>query len=200
MVLKIEAGVAACAGRWEDVLRLTAGLPGHDKMLIDLYVLRSEALGALGRHAEALALAGEPDVNDYWADVQRVNVVCAAIELARGDAGRALDRLRVVVRSTADDRRRLALWMHVASLLAVTVDRIGDHDGAAMLFGFAAAERARLGITLRAAHRPLVDATEAACRAGLGATRFDEMAAAGAAAPWQALVADLGATAFVERP
>ena len=99
------------------MLRLTAGLPGHDKMLIDLYVLRSEALGALGRHAEALALAGEPDVNDYWADVQRVNVVCAAIELARGDAGRALDRLRVVVRSTADDRRRLALWMHVASLL-----------------------------------------------------------------------------------
>jgi hypothetical protein len=200
MARKVEAGVAASAGHWEDVLRHTADLLGTDKVLIDLCLLRGEALGALGRHAEALALAGDPGINDYWADIQRVNVVGAAIELACGDATAAVERLRVVARATAGDDRRLALSMHVAALQAVAVQRNGDDDRAAVLFGFAAGERARLGIALRPAHRPLVDDATAACRAQLGDARFDELAGAGAATTWRDLVADMALPPAVQLP
>ena len=53
-----------------------------------------------------MALAGEPQVNDYWAIVQRVHLVGAAIDLARGDPAAALDRLRLVLAMTAEDARR----------------------------------------------------------------------------------------------
>ncbi|HEX4982645.1 MAG TPA: hypothetical protein VFV63_13150 [Ilumatobacteraceae bacterium] len=85
------------------------------------------------------------------------------------------------------DERRLALAMHVASLLAVTAHDLGQHESAAILFGFAAAEQARLDIVLRLSVRPLAERAREACRTVLGAARFDELAAHGAKSEWRGL-------------
>ena len=191
LALKVEAGVAACAGRWDEVLRLTEQ-PVTDKLRNDLDLLRIEALAALGRFDEAFTLAGEPHLDDYWADKQRIRLIVAAIELVRDDPPAALESLRPVVRSTQLDPRPLALTMHVAALLAATAHRSGHDDEAAMLFGFAAAERERLGISLRLPQRAVVADAAAACRSMLGGSRFDELAASGAATPWPTLVDDVG--------
>jgi predicted ATPase/DNA-binding SARP family transcriptional activator len=187
LVLKVRAGIAASAGQWDEVVRLTDDLPGT-KLDNDLQVVRIEALIALGRFAEALTLTGAPDPFDYWFDVQRVRYLGAVLELARRDAPAALERLRPAVRWTQMDARPLALAMHLAALLAVTMHRLGHDDDAARLFGFAAAERERLRIELRLSYRSLVDEAEAACRSVVGASRCDELAAAGAATPWPRLV------------
>ena len=89
LALKIEAGVAACAGRWDEVLRLTEQ-PVADKVRNDLDILRIEALAALGRFDEASRWPANLRSNDYWADSQRVHLIGAAIELARGDPPAAL--------------------------------------------------------------------------------------------------------------
>ena len=75
--VKIEAGAAACAGHWDEVMRLTETATGFDKSLTDLHLLRSEALGALDRYDDALALAGQPYEDDYQTDIQRAHLVCA---------------------------------------------------------------------------------------------------------------------------
>ena len=85
------------------------------------------------------------------------------------------------------DGRRLAIAMHVASLLAVTAHDLGQHETAAILFGFAAAEQDRLDIVLRLSARPLAERARDACRAALGAARFDELAAQGANTEWRGL-------------
>jgi len=77
--------------------------------------------------------------------------------------------------------------MHVASLLAVTASDLGQHGTAATLFGFAAAEQDRLDMTLRPSVQPLVERAREACRAALGAARFDELAAQGADTEWSDL-------------
>ncbi len=192
LAVKVEAGVAACAGRWDEVLRLTES-PVAAKIQNDLHLLRIEALAARGRFEEALALSGEPHLDDYWADMQRVRLIGAAIELTRGDGPAAVERLREVVRSTQLDPRRLALAMHAAALLAAAVHQCGHEDEAAMLFGFAAAERERLRINLRLPQRALVADAEQACRAALGESRFDELAEAGASTRWCTLVDEVSA-------
>ncbi len=80
-------------------------------------------------------------------------------------------------RLAARDARRVAPRRHRHDL--------GQHETAATLFGFAAAEQDRLDITLRPSVHPLVEAREA-CRAALGAARFDELAAQGANTEWRA--------------
>jgi hypothetical protein len=185
--VKIEAGVAACSGHWDDVVRMTESAIELDEWLSDLNLLRSEALGALGRYDEALAMVQTPQKDGYLVDIQRAQLVCAAIDLARGDAGTAIDRLTVVADMITDDERRLAISMHVASLLAVTATQLGQHETAAIMFGFTAAEQVRLGITLRLSNRLLAETASAACRAALGGERFDEIAAEGAATDWRNL-------------
>jgi hypothetical protein len=192
LALKVAAGVAAAGGRWDEVLRLT-GEPVTGKVVNDLHVLRMEALAAVGRFDEALSLAAEPYLDDYWADMQRICLLRAAIALVRCDAAGALGHLRPVIESTRRDPRPLALAMHVAALLAVTAHRLGHDDDAAKLFGFVAAERQRLLIDVRPGQRAIVDEGASACRSSLGETRFAELAASGAATTWHALV-DASAT------
>jgi hypothetical protein len=168
-------------------MRLTETATGIDKSLTDLHLLRSEALGALDRYDDALALAGQPYEDDYQTDIQRAHLVCAQIDLARGDPGAAFERLIPLADMITRDERRLALAMHVASLLAVTASDLRQHETAATLFGFAAAERERLDITLRPSVQPLVERALEACRATLGPTGFDELAAEGANTEWRRL-------------
>jgi predicted ATPase/DNA-binding SARP family transcriptional activator len=185
--IKIEAGVAACSGRWEDVVRVTEPTRELDEWLNDLSLLRSEALGALGRYDDALAGVRPPEKDGYLVDLQRSQLVCAAIDLARGDAGAAFDRLTMVADMISDDERRLAISMHIASLAAVTATQLGQHETAAIMFGFAAAEQQRLDISLRPSNRSLVESATAACREALGAARFDAIAADGASTEWRKL-------------
>ncbi len=192
-LIKVAAGIAACAGRCHEVLRLTDDLSGPDKALNDTTVLRIEALGSLGRYDEALALSGEPTVNDYWVDVQRVGYFGAAIDLSRGEPAAARDRLDLIARMLADDGRTLAMAMHLAALLAATLHPLGRLDDAARLLGFADSECARLSIGLRRSCQPLVDGAARACRVRLGRTRYDELVAAGAATPWPTLASAVGA-------
>ena len=192
---KIAAGAAACAGHWDEVMRLTETATGFDKSLTDIRLLRSEALGALDRYDDALALARQPYEDDYQIDIQRAHLVCATIDLAREDPGAAFERLIMLADMITRDERRLALAMHVASLLAVTASDLGQHGTAATLFGFAAAEQNRLDITLRPSVQPLVERAREACRAALGAARFDELAAQGANTEWSDLPTVDGASA-----
>ncbi|HEX4982644.1 MAG TPA: hypothetical protein VFV63_13145 [Ilumatobacteraceae bacterium] len=48
---KIAAGAAACAGHWDEVVRLTETATGFDKSLTDIRLFRSEALGRAAHHA-----------------------------------------------------------------------------------------------------------------------------------------------------
>ena len=185
--LKIEAGAAACAGHWDEVLRLTETPTGFDKSLTDLRLLRSEALCALGRYDDAFTLARQPYEDDYPTDIQRAHLVCASIDVARAHPGAAFERLLTLAELISRDERRLALAMHVASLLAVTVSDLGQHETAATLFGFAGAEQNRLDIALRLSVQPLVQRALEASRAALGAARFDELAAQGANTEWRDL-------------
>ena len=99
----------------------------------------------------------------------------------------AFDRLATLADMITGDERRLAMAMHVASLLAVTANQLDQRQTAAILFGFSASERERLDISLRHSHRPLAESATAACRAVLGAMRFDQLAAEGANTPWRDL-------------
>lgn len=87
----------------------------------------------------------------------------------------------------ARDGRRLAVGMHVASLLAVAAHDLEQHETAAVLFGYAVAEQERLDIVLRLSNRPLEERALAECRTALGDDRFEELAAQGADAPWRDL-------------
>ena len=186
--VKIQAGVAACAGEWDQVVRLTENPTGFDESsLSDLHLLRSEALGALGRYDDAIAVLQPHQTNDYKTYIQQAQLVCTPIDLARGDPTAAFDQLATLVDMITGDERRLAIVMHVASLLAITANDLGQHETAAVLFGFAAAEQDRLDITLRLSHRSLAESAFAACCEALGRARFDELVSQGANSEWRGL-------------
>ncbi len=186
--VKIEAGLAACAGEWDQVVLLTENPTGFDESsLSDLHLLRSEALGALGRYDDAIAVLQPHQTNDYKTYIQQAHLVCTPIDLARGDPTAAFDRLATLADMITGDDRRLAIAMHVAALLAVTANDLGQYETAAVLFGFAAAEQDRLHISLRLSHRALAESAFAACRAALGGPRFSDLAAQGANTEWRGL-------------
>ena len=81
--VKIAAGAAACAGHWDEVMRLTETATGFDKSLTDIRLLRSEALGALDRHDDALALARQPYEDDYVIDIQHAPIWSAPRSISR---------------------------------------------------------------------------------------------------------------------
>ena len=179
---KIEAGVAARAGRWDDVVQIAEVGLGHDQVTdTQLRLFQAEALGALGRHDDALTALRplDPDVLGYL--IRFADLVHASIDLRRGDTRSAAARLTAMADEVTRDGRRLAIGVQIASLLAVAAHDLGQHETAAILFGHAAHEQARLDITLRPSDRPLADAALEACRSALGADRFDELAGQGAA-------------------
>jgi predicted ATPase/DNA-binding CsgD family transcriptional regulator len=183
--VKIQAGVAAFAGRWDDVMRLTENYADfNDVIRRDLRVLRSEALGVLGHTDDAIAVIPQLDANDDATYVRGVHLVRAPIDLARGDLSAALQRLAVLGDMIDRDDRRLAITMQVAAFLAVAAHHLEQHETAATLFGFSAGERARLDIMLRPSVRPLNEQTQQTCRAVLGDQRFDELAELGVAKQW----------------
>jgi predicted ATPase/DNA-binding SARP family transcriptional activator len=183
--VKIQAGVAACAGQWDEVVRLTDNYAQFDEAPRgDLRLLRSEALGALGRTDEALTVIPPLGVDDYASYIRDVHMVIAPIDLAREDVAAALHRLTVLGDMISRDGRRLAIAMQVAAFLAVAAHDLEQDETAAILFGFAAGERARLDIVLRPSVRPLVERALDACHAALGGERFDELAEIGAGKEW----------------
>jgi hypothetical protein len=141
----------------------------------------------VGRHDEALAVLATVDPDSYERRRRFADRIHAAIDLRRGEPGVAAERLTVLADEITQDGRRLAAGMHVASLLGVAAHDLGQCEIAAVLFGHAAAERARLDIVLRASDRPLVDAAFAGCRQALGRERYDQLAARGAETEWSDL-------------
>ena len=114
VAVKVEAGVAACAGQWDQVVRLTENATGYnDWYLGDVHLLCSEAFGALGRYDDAIAVIEPHQTKDYPTYVQQVDLVLAPIELARGDPAAALARLNTLADVITRDGRRLAIAMHV---------------------------------------------------------------------------------------
>lgn len=190
MAGKIQAAVAAATGQWEEVLRVTQSSANLGEVFAvtgELRVLECEALGALGRPDDAAAALPPLDPNDYPDWVRTVHLVLAPIDLQRGLTLEALARLEIVVDNISRDGRRLALEMHTASLLAIAANDLAQYETAAVLFGFAAAERDRLRIALRPSVRPLDERAIETCRAALGPERFDERARVGAATDWKDL-------------
>lgn len=185
---KITAGVAACDGRWDDVVAICTGAVDLDPMLdASVCTLHAEALGVLGRHDEALALLSTLEPDSFEKRRFFVDLVNAAIDLRRREPEAAAERLMVLADRIARDGRRLAVGMHVASLLAVAAHDLGQHETAAVLFGYAVAEQERLDIVLRLSNRPLEERALAEGRAALGDDRFEELAAQGADTPWRDL-------------
>lgn len=185
MVVKIRAGVAACAERWEEVVRLTEGYANFAEATQgDVRLLRCEALGALGSPEDAVALIPPPDADNYVNFIRHVHLVLAPIDLARGDLAEALHRLALLGDIIDRDDRRLAIAMPVAALLAVAAHSLGQNETAAVLFGFSAGERARLDIVLRPSMRPLVERAHQTSRVAIGDERFDELTGVGAALQW----------------
>ena len=74
MARKVEAGVAASAGEWADVLRCTADLPVTDKAAdrpVPCCAAKPSARSAAT--TKRSPSPAHPHINDYWADIQRVN-------------------------------------------------------------------------------------------------------------------------------
>lgn len=185
---KIEAGVAALAGRWDDVVRIAEAaydLEPTNESAVRL--MWAEALGALGRHEDALAVLAplDPDALGYY--FYFADLVHAAIDLRRHEPWAAALRLTVLAEEIGHQGERLAIGMQVASLLAVAAHDLGQHETAAILSGYAASEQQRLDITLRPSDRLLAAEAIESCRAELGAQRFDELAAGGASTEWNDL-------------
>jgi predicted ATPase/DNA-binding SARP family transcriptional activator len=185
---KINAGVAACEGRWDDVVRLTAGADRTSPMAdASRHTLRAEALAVLGRHDEALAVLATIDPDTYERHRRYTDRVHASIDLRRREPRPAAERLTALADEIARDGRRLAAGMHVASLLAVAAHDLDQHETAATLFGYAASEQRRLDIVLRPSDRPLAERATAGCQRELGAERYGDLAAQGASSGWHDL-------------
>jgi predicted ATPase/DNA-binding SARP family transcriptional activator len=186
--IKIETGVAALAGRWEDVVRIAEAAGDLEPMYESaVRLVWAEALGALGRHEDALAVLAplDPDAVGYY--FYFADLVHAAIDLRRHEPRAAARRLGALADEVGHQTERLAIGMQVAALLAVAAHDLGRHEVAALLFGYAAAEQQRLDITLRASDRPLAAQAIESCRVALGPQRFDELAAEGAGTGWSDL-------------
>ena len=185
---KVEAGVAARAGRWADVVDI-AETAGDLDPVMDAAVglLHAEALGALGRFDEALLTLTSLDRDGLGYYARFVDLVHASTDLRRHEPRAAADRLGTMVEDIAGDGRRLAVGAQVAALLGVAAHGLGRHETAAILLGHADAEQRRLDITLRPSDRPLAEQAIEACRTELGAQRFDVLAAQGARTAWHDL-------------
>jgi predicted ATPase len=77
-----------------------------------------------------------------------------------------------------DDSEGIALCL---SMHAMVAGQMGDHEGAAVAIGAADEQRRRAGISVWPILRPLLDAATEEVRAELGADRFRDVAARGAA-------------------
>jgi hypothetical protein len=177
----IKAMVAATTGRWDDVVRLAAVPDELDQFTeFAIRTAQIEALIALGRAHEASEVLrqvkADSEEQGTW-----MGFLEAPIDLATGNPTAAVEALRPLVESIGRDPRRLATSVPAASMLAVGASDLGQHETAAVLFGFSIAERQRLDITLRLVDRPFAERAIAACRAELGDERFEELAAEGAA-------------------
>ena len=184
---KIEAGVAAGEGRWDDVVRIARSAHGLDaRSEAGLGLLHAEALAALGRLDEARVVLDQLHPNS--ADSRRsAYLVGASIDLRRGDPGAAVERLERVDFGRAARELVFARGVQVTSLLAIAANDLGQPAVAAVLFGYSAVGQERLDIRLRASDRPLAAEAIESCRAELGAQRFDELAAKGASTEWNDL-------------
>jgi hypothetical protein len=185
--LSIRVGVAANEGRWDDVVAATDTTEGLDPFLVvSVRLRRAQALGALGRHDEALAVL---DTIDHESPhyLHNLDDIRASIELGRGDPRSAARRLSWYRDHITQDGRRLAVGAHVAALLAVAAQDLGQHEVAAILFGYTSAEQRRLDVEWRPSDRPLAERAIDACRAALGQERFDQLFAQGETTRWSDL-------------
>lgn len=184
----IRIAVATRSGRWEEAVDLAENIVVHEETVhIAVRLYHSEALGALGRFDEAIAQIPPLETEEMSADLQQVQLVLAPVDLARGDVGSALDRLDTLVELIAGDDRRTAMAMHVAALLAIGSEQIGQHENAAILFGFAYAAQDRLDIMLRMSDRARAEHADVSCREVLGDELFERLAAEGADTPFSDL-------------
>ncbi len=184
----IRTAVATRSGRWEEAVDLAEKMVVHEETVrIALKLHHSEALGALGRFDEAIAQIPPLETEEMSADLQQVHLVLAPVDLARGEVSSALDRLGTLVELIAGDDRRKAMAMHVAALLAIGAEQIGQHENAAILFGFAYAEQDRLDIMLRMSDRARAEHAAVSCREVLGEELFENLAAEGADTPFSDL-------------
>lgn len=185
--LSIRVGVAANEGRWDDVVAATDSTAGLDPfVVVSVQLRRAQALGALGRHDEARAVL---DTIDHESPQYRhgLDEVRASIDLRGGEPRAAAEHLSSYRDHITQDGRRLAVGAHVAALLAVAAQDLGQHEVAAILFGYTSAEQQRLDIELRPSDRPLADRAIDACRTVLGRERFDQLFAQGEHTRWSDL-------------
>lgn len=188
MVVKIEAGVAARAERWEDVIRLAEAASGLDPANeAAVQITCAEALGAVGRFNEALAVLDGLDLVAHGHYERNADLVRAAVMLGQGDAVAALVHLDDLVSMVGRNERRIAIAVPVAALLVVIACELDQHEAAATTFGFVEAERTRLGIGLRPTDQRLVDVAVDRCRSVLGSEGFARLADEGAALTWNEL-------------
>lgn len=186
---KIEAGVAAGEGRWDDVVRIARSARDLDlRIAAAVDVLHAEALAALGRLDEATTVLARVDPNSQEFR-QSASLVGALIELRRGEPEAAVEQLGRVAHGRAAHGDSYATGVQIASLLAIAAHALGQHDAAATLFGHSAAGQDRLDIRLRPSYRTLAGEAIESCRAELGPQRFDELADRGARTAWRDLPA-----------
>ncbi|WP_040492056.1 BTAD domain-containing putative transcriptional regulator [Ilumatobacter nonamiensis] len=189
LATKIEAGVAARRGDWDEVLRVAQLMPPPDAATeVSVQLLVAEALIGLGRHGEAAACLEALEADTDGSQRVLSDLLWASLEIGRDrDLGRVVDRLGDLVPVVHDDEPVPAVAMPVAALLGTAAVGLGDVESAAALFGFADSEQHRLGTRLRPGDRVAVDDAVERCRTALGAEQFDRLRAHGAATPWSAL-------------
>lgn len=188
MAAKIEAGVAARAGRWEDVIRIAEAATGLDPANeAAVQITYAEALGAMGRFDEALAALDQLDLVAHGHYERNADLVHASISLDRGDPVTAMTRLDDLVAMIGRDQPRIAIAVPVAALLASVACELDRYEAAATISGFVDAECRRLSIGLRPTDRRLLDAALERCRASLGQQRVIELADMGATLSWAEL-------------
>jgi hypothetical protein len=197
MVQHLRATVAARAGRWDDVIRIAESADDMSEYVeFHFRISYVEALTALGRLDEARAVLRQVELVPSREHAHFIPYLRASLELARGDPAAAVTVLDDRFAELRRDPRRLSIAVQLTSLLAVAAHRLGQHETAAVLFGYSVAEQERLGVTLRVSDRPPAERAVGECRAALGEDRFDQLATRGAFTDFAALPAvDVAASA-----
>ncbi|MGI9621821.1 MAG: ATP-binding protein, partial [Acidimicrobiales bacterium] len=193
-VIKVRAAVAARAGRWDEAIAVVEGtassggvgsreessLWGHPVDSQHFVALYGEALGATGRHDEAVELLTTVYMEDWDYHERRRDLVLAGVELSRNRAAEALRWLDHAGASFAVAEWGVPSQVGFAALRGAAAQQMGDSALAARLFGFAEARARELSLQLTSSERPIVAEARDACLAVLGQGRFDELLREGA--------------------
>ena len=202
---EIEITAAALDGRWEEVIAGAIELETADEF-VRYFALheRAEALGAVGRCEESIAVFDEHDTLEEQHGIQRGRSwslhARAAVELRcnRPTSARKMLELAAAswsTRPTPDmtrEEKPLVVHVQLASLLGVCFQQLDEDETAAILFGHAEHVAHELGVSLRAAYTSLTDRARAQCRTDLGPQQFEDLIAQGSRSTWTEIRQALG--------